>query len=38
VVQFVLVDGSVRPLSLTVDMPTFADLATIGGGESKQMP
>lgn len=38
VIQFLLVDGSVRPLSTNVDMSIFADLATIGGGEARQVP
>jgi hypothetical protein len=38
VVQFLLVDGSVRPVAITIDMPLFADLATIAGGEAKQAP
>jgi prepilin-type N-terminal cleavage/methylation domain-containing protein len=38
VIQFLLVDGSVRPVSTTIDMGLFADLASIGGGESRQVP
>jgi prepilin-type N-terminal cleavage/methylation domain-containing protein len=38
VINFVLVDGSVRSISTNIDMNLFADLATIGGGETRQAP
>jgi prepilin-type N-terminal cleavage/methylation domain-containing protein len=38
VIQFLLVDGSVRPVSTNIDMNLFADIASIGGGEMRQVP
>jgi len=37
-INFLLVDGSVRPVSTTIEMNLFADLATIEGGEPRQVP
>ncbi|WP_425614562.1 DUF1559 domain-containing protein [Anatilimnocola sp. NA78] len=37
-INFLLVDGSVRPVSTSIEMNLFADLATISGGESRQVP
>ncbi|WP_254510553.1 DUF1559 domain-containing protein [Anatilimnocola floriformis] len=38
VIQYLLVDGSVRPVNTAVDMSLFADLASISGGELRQVP
>ena len=38
VVNFLLCDGSIRPLPLTIDMYLFADSATIAGREVAQLP
>jgi prepilin-type N-terminal cleavage/methylation domain-containing protein/prepilin-type processing-associated H-X9-DG protein len=37
-INFALCDGSVRPISTTIDMTLFASLATIDGGEVVQVP
>ncbi|MCS7304743.1 MAG: DUF1559 domain-containing protein [Thermoguttaceae bacterium] len=38
VIQFVLCDGSVRPISQQIDINVFCALATIAGGEAVQLP
>jgi hypothetical protein len=38
VLLFALCDGSVRNVSITIDMNVFADIATIAGGEIAQVP
>ncbi len=38
VVNFVLADGSIRPLPLSIDMNLFAESATIAGREVTQLP
>jgi len=38
ILNFALCDGSVRPISTTIDTTLFANLATIAGGETAQVP
>ena len=38
ILNFALCDGSVRPISTTIDTTLFANLATISGGETAQVP
>jgi hypothetical protein len=38
IVNFVLCDGAVRPLSTSIDMALFGNLATIDGGEIATFP
>ncbi|WP_238397562.1 DUF1559 domain-containing protein [Anatilimnocola aggregata] len=38
IINFLLVDGSVRPVQTNIDMNIFADVATISGGENRQVP
>lgn len=38
VIPFVMCDGSVRTINISIDMELFCQLATIGGGEPVQVP
>jgi hypothetical protein len=37
IIQYMLCDGSVRPISTEVDMNLLSDMATIAGGEVSQL-